>query len=283
MKKIFTILFKTLIVIFALIGFAFTGVFVAMKTGLTKDAGLVDTQNDFWKTFKYRTETTQAAPMKVEIGSWNTSDEWFTLRDAIVKDRLAILNASADAGVEPRLVVSQIVAEQLRLFTSERDVFKQVFQPLRVLGTQTQFSMGVTGVKEETAAKIEQYLKDPSSQFYTTAQFEHLLDYPTPPTGEMRIARFSDQHKHYYSYLYTALYLKEIMAQWTRAGYPISDRPEILSTLFNLGFAKSIPKVDPQVGGAPITVNGTTYTFGGLSGQFYYSNELLADFPRAGK
>jgi hypothetical protein len=179
--------------------------------------------------------------------------------------------------------VAQIVSEQLRLFTSEREYFKQVFQPLRVLGTQTQFSMGVTGVKEETAAKIEQFLKDPTSQFYAGPQFAHLLDYPTEPTGEMRIARFSDQHKHYYSYLYTALYLKEIMAQWSRAGYPISERPEILSTLFNLGFVKSVPKPDPQVGGAPITINGETYTFGGLSGEFYYSNELLSDFPRAPK
>ncbi len=282
MKKFFTIFFKIVIVIFALIGFAFTGVFFAMKFGLTKDKGLVDANNDFWKTFSYRTETTQAAT-PVPLGAWVTSEEWFTLRDAIIKDKLVILNAAADAEIDPRLIVAQIVSEQLRMFTSQRDTFKQVFQPLRVLGTQTQFSMGVTGVKEETAAKIEEHLKNPASEFYISAKFEHLLDYPTPPTGEMRMARFTDQHQHYYSYLYTGIYLKEIMAQWSRAGYNISQRPEILSTLFNLGFAKSVPKPDPKVGGAPITVNGETYTFGGISGQFYYSNELLADFPRAGK
>ncbi len=283
MRKFLTIFFKTLIVIFAIIGFGFTGVFVAMKLGLTKTAGLVDTQNDFWQTFQYRTQTVSGAAPKAPLGSWVTSDEWYTLRDAIMKDKMVILNASADAGVEPRMIVTQIVAEQLRLFTSERDVFKQVFQPLRVLGTQTQFSMGVTGVKEETAQKIEEYLADPLSPFYINDHLAHMLDYPTPPTGEMRIARFSDQHNHYYSYLYTALYLREITSQWNRAGYDISKRPEILATLFNLGFNKSVPKPNPAVGGAQLDINGETYTFGGLAGQFYYSEELTADFPRAGK
>lgn len=281
MKHTLFLIAKIVVVIFAVIGFAFTTVFAAMKLGLTKNPGLIDTQNDFWKTFNYRTEIVPGQKQKAPLGAWVTSDEWFTLRDAIVKDKLAILNAAADAEVEPRLIVAQIVAEQLRLFSSEREVFKQVFQPLRVLGTQTQFSMGVTGVKEDTAQKIEEHLANPASPFYINDYFSHKLDYSTEPTGDMRIARFSDQHNHYYSYLYTALYLKEVMAQWQRAGFPIHNRPEILSTLFNLGFTKSVPKSNPVVGGAPITVNSETYSFGGLAGQFYYSDELLTEFPRA--
>ena len=284
MKKFFIVLAKILVILFALIGFAFSVVFVAMKVGLTKTAGLVDTQNDFWNEFKNRPSVGSGQQMvtKAPLGTWTQSDEWAALQVAIVKDKPAILKASSDANIEPRVVVAQIVAEQLRLFTSERDIFKSIFQPLRVLGTQTQFSLGVTGVKEETAQKIEEHLSDISSPFYLGETYAHLLDYSTPATSDMRIARFSDIHDHYYSYLYAALFLREVSAQWKAAGFDISNRPEILSTLFNLGFDKSIPKANPVVGGAPIEINGETYTFGGLAGEFYYSNELLGDFPRTG-
>jgi len=51
-----------------------------------------------------------------------------------------------------------------------------------------------------------------------------------------------------------------------------------LATLFNLGFAKSVPKAEPQVGGAEIEVGGQKYSFGGLAFQFYYSGELIDYF-----
>jgi len=92
------------------------------------------------------------------------------------------------------------------------------------------------------------------------------------------MTRLTDPHNHYYSYLYTALLLKEEMTQWQSAGYPIDNRPEILATLFNIGFSHSTPNADPQTGGATITINGEDYTFGSLAFSFYYSNELT-DFP----
>ena len=55
---------------------------------------------------------------------------------------------------------------------------------------------------------------------------------------------------HYYSYLYTALYIKEIEAQWERAGFPLTDKPDIVITLFNIGFERSNPNAAPAAGGA---------------------------------
>ena len=79
----------TIIGTFALIGFAFTGVFVAMKLGVTKTAGLVDTQNDFWNSFKNRSSTVTSYPtvggVQVPLGSWVKSDEWQVLKLAIIK------------------------------------------------------------------------------------------------------------------------------------------------------------------------------------------------------
>lgn len=34
--------------------------------------------------------------------------------------------------------------------------------------------------------------------------------------------------------------------QWEQAGFPIADRPEILATLYNIGFARSHPHADPK-------------------------------------
>ena len=257
MKKYLIVSAKILVLLFACIGFIFTGVFVAMRLGLTKVGGGVDAQNAFWSQFKDRNNA-----ISTVVGAWQLSPEWATLKVAITKDAPLIDQAATAAGIPPRLLVAQIAAEQLRLFSSERDVFKSVFQPLAVLGTETQFSLGVTGVKEQTAEDIEKYLTDPTSVFYPGAQYAHLLDYQVPATAAIRTARRSDVNNHYYSYLYASLFLKEIMTQWHNAGFDISNRPEILSTLFNLGFAKSVPKANPSVGGAPIVIDNATYTFG---------------------
>jgi hypothetical protein len=67
--------------------------------------------------------------------------------------------------------------------------------------------------------------------------------------------------------------------QWEKAGYPIDDRPEILATLFNVGFPNSKPKPNPMVGGAEILVHEKPYTFGAIAYDFYYSGELYELFP----
>jgi hypothetical protein len=73
--------------------------------------------------------------------------------------------------------------------------------------------------------------------------------------------------------------MKEIIAQWQKAGYDISHRPEILATLYNLGFYYSVPKEDPQAGGSVININNTDYTFGDIAYEFYYSKELSDIYP----
>lgn len=210
---------------------------------------------------------------------WMNTEDWETFKGAVIKDSEVIGRVSRETGVEPRLIVAQLVAEQLRLFNSDRAVYKRFFAPLKMLGSETKFSLGVTGVKEETAIKIENNLKDATSPFYPGAEYAHLLDFATDDIKTERYDRITDEHDHYYSYLYTALYLKQIMHQWNLAGYDISHRPEILSTLFNIGFARSNPNPSPQTGGAMIEIAGATYSFGSLGYEFYYSGELMDAFP----
>jgi len=210
----------------------------------------------------------------ISMYPWMNTPEWTTLSQAIRKDAPMINNVAAETGVSPRIIAAQLVGEQMRLYNTERELYKSAFAPLNILGSETQFSLGVAGIKTDTARAIENNLADPSSDYYPGAAYAHLLDFKTPDHDTERYDRITDEHNHYYSYLYTALFIKEVEAQWTKAGYNISDRPEIISTLYNIGFAGSHPNADPHVGGAAIVIASTTYTFGSLGYDFYYSGEL---------
>ncbi|MDE2031204.1 MAG: hypothetical protein KGI58_03035 [Patescibacteria group bacterium] len=213
------------------------------------------------------------------IFGWILSKDWEVMRAALIKDKDIILQASRDSGIPARIIVSTIIPEQFRFFTSNREDFKKYLEPLKVLGNLTKFSYGIAGVKINTAETIENNLKDTSSPYYLGPSYEHIFDYSTTDINSERLQRLTDTNNHYYSYLYTAIFLKEIMHQWQLAGYPISDRPEVLATLFNIGFNKSVPKANPEVGGSTITINDRDYTFGDLAYEFYYSGELSDIFP----
>jgi len=252
--------------IFALIGIATVGGFFAIKLGWTNTKGMVDSQSRFLQT--------GGSP------AWIETPEWKTLAHAAASDAPTINKAASLSGVPVRLIVAQLVAEQLRLYNTEREVYKEVFQPLQILGVQSQFSWGVMGIKQDTAIAVEQHLVTSTSTWYLGKTYEHVLDFKTPDHDTERFDRLTDQHNHFYSYLYTGIYLKQIMSQWKNAGFDISARPEILSTLYNIGFSHSQPNANPSSGGAAIDVGGTTYSFGELAAQFYYSDELTSEFPR---
>lgn len=278
-KKILLKIFRIFLYLFALIGFVFTCVFMAMQLHLTDVKGSIDSRNSFFnqvKNIEIRKEIAQS-----EKYNWVSSSEWETLRDALIKDQSIILLVSNETGISARVIVSSLISEQFRFFTSNRESFKKYFEPLKILGTYTQFSYGISGIKMETAKIIENNLKDFQSPFYLGKEYENILDYKTSDVDidAARLARFTDSHNHYYSYLYTAIYLKQVMKQWDNASYSINNRPEVLATLFNIGFTKSVPKANPEVGGSTITINNIDYTFGGLAYQFYYGGELSDIFP----
>jgi hypothetical protein len=170
--------------------------------------------------------------------------------------------------------------EQLRMFFSDRESYKKFFQPLQILGSQTKFSWGVMGTKEETAIQVEKNLKDPSSEYYLGTEYENLLDFHTSDISKERFIRMTDQHDHFGSYLYAGLFLRQIQSQWQKAGFPITDKVDILSTLYNVGFKNSKPNPDPKSGGAEIEIEGIKYSFGSLAKEIYDSSELLEEFPR---
>ena len=210
---------------------------------------------------------------------WMAEPAWPALKEAILRDSALINEAGRLTGVEPRMIVGCLIGEQIRLFNSKREMFKKYLGPVKVLSVQSQFSYGVNGIKDFTAEAVEQHLQDPSSEFYMGKAYEHLLDFETDDHATERYNRLVDYRNHLYSYIYTGCILHQTMLQWRRAGYDISDRPDLLFTLFNVGFDQSVPKPDPVPGGSHIEVGDRMYTFGGIGFDFYYSGELAEAFP----
>lgn len=262
---------------FAAIGLLFTVVFIGMRFGLFNVRGSIAERNSF-----FGVSLPSSAPCDGATAScaWNTTPEWNTVAGGLTKDADVINRVSAETGVPSRMIAAVVVPEQVRFFTSEREIFKSYFEPLKILGSLSQFSLGVSGIKEDTARAVENHANDAASPFYPGAGMAALVAYAATDTPAGPYNRLTDPRDHYYSYLYTALYIKEIESQWARAGYDISRNAGVVTTLFNIGFGNSKPNGAPQVGGAPIEVGGRVYAFGELGADFYNSNELIALFPK---
>jgi hypothetical protein len=301
MKRTFKYILIVIILLFALIGMAFTAVFVGMQFGLTNVRGTIEERNSFFGrvpmiNFNEASSTTssteegltgngcleefdQATPCE-----WNETVQWAVVKGGLEKDQAVIARVASETGVPARMIAAAVTPEQMRFFAQgeNREVFKRYFEPLKILASLSQFSLGVSGMKQRTAEEVEQHVTDATSPFYPGAEYARLVAYSTSTTNKDQelFNRLTDEKDHYYSYLYTALYLKEIEMQWKRAGYDVHNRPDVLVTLFNLGFAASAPKEKPQVAGAPITIGGQTYSFGDLGATFYHSDELSTEFPK---
>ena len=228
----------------------------------------------------YMADGAGTSDRRLNVIPWMATPEWEALKVAITRDSALIHEAGRLTGVEPRLIVGCLIGEQIRLFNSKREMYKKYLGPVKVLSVQSQFSYGVNGIKDFTAKAVEHHLKDRTSEYYMGPAYEHLLDYPEGvDTAEERYRRLVDYGSHLYSYIYTGCILHQTMLQWRRAGYDISDHPDLLFTLFNVGFSQSEPKPNPVPGGSHIKVGDREYTFGAIGFDFYYSGELASAFP----
>ncbi len=237
-----------------------------------------DAYNQFLAQLK-KVYDSRPAMQSPTVIPWMATTEWEMLKPSIMKDSALLIEAGRLTGVEPRLIVACLVGEQIRLFNSNREMVKKYLGPVKMLSVQSQFSYGVNGIKEHTAKAVEAHLKDTASEFYMGKHYENILDFATDNHEMERYNRLVDYRNHLYSYIYTGCILHQTMLQWRRAGFDISDRPDILCTLFNVGFAQSHPHGAPRCGGSHISVNGHLYTFGAIGFDFYYSGDLASAFP----
>lgn len=278
------------ILVFAGVGVVVTVVFFGMQYGVFNVPGSIIERNA-----SFGPVPTATNPLPSSLGCqlqfsqidpcfWYQTVQWEVVSGGLKKDTTIINRVAVETGISPRMIAAAVMPEQLRFFAEDnnREVFKRYFEPLKLLVSMSKFSLGVSGIKQDTAAMIEYYASSTTSPFYPGADMAPLLTYTGTSTNHDQelFNRLTNEKDHYYSYLYTAIYLKEIISQWQKAGYAIAERPDVLVTLFNLGFEASQPKSDPQVAGAGITIGGQNYSFGYLGTLFYQSNELLDILPR---
>ena len=267
---------KILFVVFAIIGLIFTGVFIAMRLGLTNVRGTIAERNN---SFFNDISNVSDANLTKTTYAWANSAEWGVLKSVFIRDQDIINKAASDAGISPRILLGGVIGEQFRFFTARREAFKSYFEPLKILANLSSFSYGIAGLKPETVARIDENLKNKDSVFYLGPDMENIITYPKGANeAKTRFERITDTKNTYYSYLYVGLFMRQVTAQWRASGYEISNLPGVLATLYNLGFNRSVPKANASPGGAVVTINGQEYSFGELGEQFYYSDELIQEF-----
>jgi hypothetical protein len=286
MKRVLKWVAIAIVLALAATGAAFISVFLLMRYGLLNVRGSISERNAFFAAAStaapaaaLASESACADAQRAECG-WNETPEWEVVKGGLQKDAALLARVSRETGVSARMIAAVVVPEQTRFFTSNREVFKRYFEPLKILGSLSQFSLGVSGIKQETAEKIEEYANDPGSPFYPGPGMRELIAYGDGADHDAELfARLTDAKDHYYSLLYTALFVKEIEEQWKRAGFDISNNPEAVATLFNIGFKASSPNAHPRAAGAIIETGGRVYSYGALGGLFYRSDELADALP----
>jgi hypothetical protein len=280
-KKIKRNIFRIFLFGFAFIGFIFCAVFISMQFGWLNVKGSISERNSYFNNVDRNIKNNSIKEKtQIQVDDWSTTDEWALMKEVFTRDQLVIKKAASDAGVSPRLILSAVIGEQFRFFNNRRESFKSYFEPLKILASLSKISFGIAGLKPKTVGIIEDNLKNKNSVFYLGPAMENIVDYKEGIDIETeRMNRITNAKDPYYSYLYVGLYIRQIMTQWQRAGFNINNRPEILATLYNLGFYYSIPKENPMVGGAVININNKDYTFGDIAYEFYYGGDLSDIFP----
>lgn len=206
----------------------------------------------------------QASEASLSIYPWANYREWKEFCSVVRADSAAIDSVSRITGVESRLIVMCLVGEQIRMFNSSREQFKKYVVPYNRLILTTNRGYGVTGILQNTALKIERNLYEKWSPFYpgdyyqnclnVKDSFPELVNDTIEAHKHLTIQRLMKGGDHFYSYLYTAFFLRQFQSHWEKEGYTLAYRPEILGTLYNLGFQKSKPKKNPSVGGSTFKV-----------------------------
>ena len=227
------------------------------------------------------------------VYAWSNYTVWKQFCNTIIKDKRAIDSVSRLTGVESRIIVMCVVGEQLRMFNSGREKFKQYVYPYSRLILPSNRGYGVSGILEHTALRIESTLFNEKDPFYPGDYFQQTINVRDSFPEVINDSISAHRHKtiqrlikggdHYYSYLYTAYLMRQFQAHWERNNFDLSNRPEILGTLFDLGYQKSKPKKNPEVGGSTFKIGEKDYTFGGLCFEFYYSGEMQDAFPITGR
>ena len=111
---------KILFVVFAIIGLIFTGVFIAMRLGLTNVRGTIAERNN---SFFNDISNVSDANLTKTTYAWANSAEWGVLESVFIRDQDIIKNAAKDAGISPRILLGGVIGEHYVYVPGVRSIY----------------------------------------------------------------------------------------------------------------------------------------------------------------
>lgn len=183
---------------------------------------------------------------------------------------LNIDKVSNELWVDKKLIQSVIAVEQLRHLSTDRWQIKKVIQNNLPLVSFTKFSFWLAWIKTETYKTIRDDLLKYTPDLYNK-YFKGYGDEVWDDTSKI-INLLVDETKGMY---YIGWLLLNIHNKWKEGWVDISNRPEIIITLYNIWNAKT-PRQNPESWWAYLNIlNGEKwFYFGDLWAIFYYYIKL---------
>lgn len=151
---------------------------------------------------------------------------------------------SKELNVDPRIVAGVIFVEMFRNFTTEKGYLEKYLENTNLGETILSIANHTYGIGQMSKSEFFEcinHLQDLNSEFYLG---EGLKEYVSYDDVEKSKDNVDIQIK------FTVVMIKQLISQWEKAGFDISKRPEILGTLYNIGFKNSYPKQNPRSGGS---------------------------------
>lgn len=143
----------------------------------------------------------------------------------IIERKELILSASEKFDVNPVYLSAIIYTERTRNYDWTDEAFDEA---IARVGQNS--SLGFSQVKMKTAYFIERQLSDSTSKFYCGTKYENILEVSKTPF--QLIEKLKNDSLNI---LYASAYLRVIQSFWSKSGYSIDEKPEIIGSLYQLG------------------------------------------------
>jgi len=181
-----------------------------------------------------------------------------------------IQEASERFDINPSLIKSAILTEQLRWFFTYRWLMKQVIASQKYMMVMQQMSRWIWWIKAKTARDIEEYIATNHPDYRRdTFAFDSTA---WQAIDNERYARLTDIKNYYRQIMYVAANLAMNADQRQEAGTDIRNNPWVLLTLYNI-WARP-PHDNPDIGWAALNIDGQQFSFGWLAMMIYYVLEM---------
>lgn len=186
------------------------------------------------------------------------------VKELLIKNKELIYTSAKLFNVQPRLIAAVIYTERtLNVNWMEGKL------DLLLAKSGYSSSIGIGQIKIHTALWIEKKLYDSTSKYFLGFTYQKSL-----PKSKDRDEIVKKLERPEWNLRYIAAYISMFCHRWKNEGFDISKKPEIVATLYSLGpyrvsdSSERKPHSNPQAN-----------YFGIEAKEFFYSKELLNDFP----